>query len=172
MPPPEEILLVRQRSEFFNDNDQLGVNWNNDSLLKTAPRPPTPDPADAWKAWKNDMRPDDTPLADDDQKYFQEGHQASTMKGKMKRPKNVPDMAVGWSKQYGDGSAPKFAQSTVREEEENPEDEKKVRVPKKRKENVENTMPDGAKGPKFSKKSINNEMNRRNAGRFGNMTDW
>ena len=47
-----------------------------------------------------------------------------------------------------------------------------MRVPKKRKENVENAMPDGAKGPKFSKKSINNEMNRRNAGRFGNMTDW
>ena len=38
---------------------------------------------------------------DEDQKYFQEGHQASTMKGKMKRPEHVTDMALGWSKQYG-----------------------------------------------------------------------
>ena len=32
LPAPEEILLVRQRSSFFND-DQNGVNWNNDSLV-------------------------------------------------------------------------------------------------------------------------------------------
>ena len=36
LPAPEEILLVRQRSSFFND-DQNGVNWNNDSLVSDAP---------------------------------------------------------------------------------------------------------------------------------------
>ena len=34
LPAPEEILLVRQRSSFFND-DQNGVNWNNDSLVSS-----------------------------------------------------------------------------------------------------------------------------------------
>ena len=120
LPAPEEILLVRQRSSFFND-DQNGVNWNNDSLvshlhqhhirwfiflivlfkLREAPRPPTPDPAEAWKAWKTQLVPENTKVDDSDQIYFQDGQKASSMKGKMKRPDNVQDMAMGWSKQYG-----------------------------------------------------------------------
>ena len=67
--------------------------------LKVAPRPPSPDPADAWKAWKTQMAPVDA--TNEDQEYFQDGQKASSMKGKMKRPNNVADMAVGWSKQYG-----------------------------------------------------------------------
>ena len=47
------------------------------------------------------MKPDTTETNEDDEKYFQEGQSASSMKGKMKRPDNVQDMAVGWSKQYG-----------------------------------------------------------------------
>ena len=47
------------------------------------------------------MVPENTDVDPNDEKYFQDGHAASTMKGKNKRPKNVPDMAIGWSKQYG-----------------------------------------------------------------------
>lgn len=34
LPPPEEILMVRQRSDFFNDDKSDGVNWNNDGLVR------------------------------------------------------------------------------------------------------------------------------------------
>ena len=56
----------------------------------------------------------------------------------------------------------------------NPEDEKRVKIPKKRPQEGEQVtgIPEGAKGPKFSKKQITNETNRRNAARFGNMTDY
>ena len=69
--------------------------------LREAPRPPTPDPAEAWKAWKTQLVPENTKVDDSDQIYFQDGQKASSMKGKMKRPDNVQDMAMGWSKQYG-----------------------------------------------------------------------
>ena len=45
--------------------------------------------------------PENTKVDDSDQIYFQDGQKASSMKGKMKRPDNVQDMAMGWSKQYG-----------------------------------------------------------------------
>ena len=116
LPAPEEVLLVRQRSSFFNEDSEIakGVNWNNDSLVSlilfktkifnllqlcAAPRPPTPDPADAWKNWKSQLAPENA--SKDDAVYFQEGQTASSMKGKMKRPEHVKDMAVGWSNQYG-----------------------------------------------------------------------
>ena len=69
---------------------------------------------------------------------------------------------------------PSYAQSTIREDIDNPEDEKKIKLPKKRgiDEKTEKSMPDGTKGPKFSKKQMNQEMNRRNASRYGNMTDY
>lgn len=120
------------------------------------------------------MMPENTEIDPNDEKYFQDGQVASTMKGKNKRPKNVPDMAIGWSKQYGDGSAPKYANQTIREMADNPEDEKRVKIPKKRPQEGEQVtgIPEGAKGPKFSKKQITNETNRRNAARFGNMTDY
>ena len=76
------MLLTKTRSEFFKTSDDaLGVNWNNDSLLFSAPRPPSPDPAEAWKAWKNDLKPIDA--ADDDEKFFQEGNKASSMRVKL-----------------------------------------------------------------------------------------
>ena len=67
--------------------------------LRAAPRPPTPDPAEAWKNWKNQLAPENA--SKEDEAYFQEGQLASSMKGKMKRPEHVTDMALGWSKQYG-----------------------------------------------------------------------
>jgi len=33
-------------------------------------------------------------------------------------------------------------------------------------------MPEGAKGPKFTKKSTNRELKARAAERYGNVTDW
>ena len=47
------------------------------------------------------MKPENTELEEEDEKYMFGGLKASSMKGKMKRPDNVVDMAVGWSKQYG-----------------------------------------------------------------------
>ena len=36
LPAPEEVLLVRQKSSFFNEESELaGVNWNNDSLVSS-----------------------------------------------------------------------------------------------------------------------------------------
>lgn len=68
---------------------------------------------------------------------------------------------------------PQYAQSTIREEEDDPNDEKKIKMPRKRgTEDKGKQMPDGAKGPKFSKKQKNQEMNKRNASKYGNMTDW
>ena len=79
LPAPEEMLLTKTRSDFFTTSDDaLGVNWNNDNLLFAAPRPPSPDPADAWKSWKNDLKPINA--ADDDEAFFQEGNKASSMR--------------------------------------------------------------------------------------------
>ena len=76
---------------------------------------------------------------------------------------------------FSDGSMPKFAESTIREEKDNPEDEirmKRIEDRKRKTQEAVKALPDGAKGPKFSKKTINKEVNRRNATKFGNMTDW
>ena len=72
-----------------------------------------------------------------------------------------------------DGSEPAYATSTIESERINPADENRLKIPKKR-ENSENgkKLPDGAKGPKFTKKSIDREQNRRNASQFGNLTDY
>ena len=37
---------------------------------------------------------------------------------------------------------------------------------------TEKKMPDGAKGPKFTKKATNQELKSRAAQRYGNVTDW
>jgi hypothetical protein len=78
---------------------------------------------------------------------------------------------------FSDGAMASFEQSTIREEKENPEDEKKLERAQNRKRQQETqeeykTLQEGAKGPKFSKKQINKEKDRRNATKYGNMTDY
>lgn len=131
LPAPEEMLLTKTRSEFFTTSDDaLGVNWNNDNLLFSAPRPPSPDPADAWKSWKNDLKPINADV--DDEAFFQEGNKASSMRGKTVRPAHVQDMAVGWSRQFSHGEMEtSIHKTTIRELPlETTQDERKIKIPK------------------------------------------
>merc|ERR1712008_77375 len=113
------------------------------------------------------------PIFESDFDCLTECQTASSMKGKMKRPEHVKDMAVGWSNQYGDGAEPNYASATREFEKINPQDEFKIKVPKKREaEQDKKEMLEGAKGPKFTKKQVSRETNARAAAQFGNLTDY
>ena len=73
---------------------------------------------------------------------------------------------------FSDGSAPSYATETRMEERINPSDESKIKIPRKREAEKTKQMPDGAKGPKFTKKQIEKEVNKRSAAQFGNLTDY
>ena len=71
-----------------------------------------------------------------------------------------------------DGSQPVYATETRMEENIDPEEEKKIKIPKKRPVEEQKQMPEGAKGPKFTKKQIDSETKKRNAAQFGALTDY
>ena len=71
-----------------------------------------------------------------------------------------------------DGSEPSYHTSTREFEKINPDDEKRIKLPKKREADQTKQLPDGAKGPKFTKKQISKETNARAAAQFGNLTDY
>lgn len=73
---------------------------------------------------------------------------------------------------FSDGSAPSYATETRMEERINPADEAKIKMPRKREAENTKQMPDGAKGPKFTKKQMEKEVNKRSAAQFGNLTDY
>ena len=73
---------------------------------------------------------------------------------------------------FSDGSAPSYATETRMEERINPADEAKIKMPRKREAETTKQMPDGAKGPKFTKKQMEKEVNKRSAAQFGNLTDY
>ena len=73
---------------------------------------------------------------------------------------------------FSDGSAPSYATETRMEERINPADEAKIKMPRKREAEATKQMPDGAKGPKFTKKQMEKEVNKRSAAQFGNLTDY
>ena len=72
-----------------------------------------------------------------------------------------------------DGAEPNYASATREFEKINPQDEFKIKVPKKREaEQDKKEMLEGAKGPKFTKKQVSRETNARAAAQFGNLTDY
>ena len=75
---------------------------------------------------------------------------------------------------HSDGSEPAYARSTREFERINPDDENKIKMARKRDNPEKNAkkLPDGAKGPKFTRKQVEKEVNKRNAAQFGNLTDY
>ena len=82
------------------------------------------------------------------------------------------DANVFFKLNFSDGSAPSYATETRMEERINPADEAKIKMPRKREAEATKQMPDGAKGPKFTKKQMEKEVNKRSAAQFGNLTDY
>ena len=72
-----------------------------------------------------------------------------------------------------DGAQANYQTTTRESEQINPADEAKIKLPKKRDaEKNEKKLPEGAKGPKLTKKQVTRETNARNAAQFGNLTDY
>ena len=71
-----------------------------------------------------------------------------------------------------DGAEPNYHSATREFEKINPADEAKIKLPKKREAEQKKELPEGAKGPKFTKKQISRETNARAATQFGNLTDY
>ena len=73
---------------------------------------------------------------------------------------------------FSDGAEPNYHTATREFEKINPADEAKIKLPKKREAEQKKELPEGAKGPKFTKKQISRETNARAATQFGNLTDY